>query len=137
MGGIGCHWIRDPRFFEDLGQGSDWSMIATDLIYVSLMIFLLFYIWKLAPLAGTKRNHLLRTQIDEKSRDADQWRNEAKKLIAGLGQLMHQQFRQWKLSKAEQEIAVLLLKGFSLKEIASMRETAEKTARAASHSNLF
>jgi len=116
-------------FFEDIGQRSDWMMIATDVIYVSLMIALLLYIWKLTPLAGTRRNDLLSTQIDEKTRDADQWRNEVKKLIEGLGQLIYQQFQQWKLSSAEQEIAVMLLKGFSLKEIAAMRDTSERTVR--------
>lgn len=35
----------------------------------------------------------------------------------------------WNLSKTEKEIAVLLIKGFSSKEIAAMRNTSEKTVR--------
>ena len=116
-------------FLEDLGEGKDWLMVVTDVLYVSLMIALLVYIWKLAPLAETRRNQLLNTQIDKHFQDAEEWRDQAKKLIDGLGQLISQQFAQWKLSNAEQEVAVMLLKGYSLKEIASMRETGEKTVR--------
>lgn len=46
-----------------------------------------------------------------------------------LAQVIVQQFETWKLSKSEQEIGQLLLKGFSLKEIATLRGTAEKTIR--------
>lgn len=39
------------------------------------------------------------------------------------------QFEQWSLSKSEQEVALLLLKGLSLKEISQIRGTKEKTIR--------
>ena len=42
----------------------------------------------------------------------------------------HAQLSSWKLTVAEKEVAFLLLKGMSLKEIAEIRKTAEKTARA-------
>jgi len=35
----------------------------------------------------------------------------------------------WKLTKSEQEVALLLLKGLSFKEIAAVRQTQEKTVR--------
>lgn len=46
-----------------------------------------------------------------------------------LGEVILLQFAEWKLSKSEQEIGHLLLKGFSLKEISTLRGTAEKTIR--------
>lgn len=39
------------------------------------------------------------------------------------------QFRQWSLTKSEQVVALLLLKGLSFKEIAEVRHTQEKTVR--------
>ncbi len=42
----------------------------------------------------------------------------------------------WQLTKSEQEVAWLLLKGLSLSEIASLRETQEKTVRQQA-SNLY
>jgi DNA-binding CsgD family transcriptional regulator len=46
-----------------------------------------------------------------------------------LAEMIAIQFSEWKLSKSEQEIGHLLLKGFSLKEISALRGTAEKTIR--------
>nr|HMN69592.1 helix-turn-helix transcriptional regulator [Bdellovibrionales bacterium] len=42
------------------------------------------------------------------------------------------QLTSWKLTISEKEVAFLLLKGLSLKEIAEIRKTSEKTARAQS-----
>ena len=39
------------------------------------------------------------------------------------------QFSEWKLSPSEKEVALLILKGLSLKDIASCRSTHEKTVR--------
>jgi len=39
------------------------------------------------------------------------------------------QFEQWQLTNSEQEVALMLLKGYSLQEIADIRDTKEKTVR--------
>ena len=46
-----------------------------------------------------------------------------------LGLVLKDQFETWKLTRTEREVAMLLLKGLSFKEIASVRETMEKTVR--------
>jgi len=46
-----------------------------------------------------------------------------------LADIMATQFSDWGLSKSEKEVGQLLLKGLSLKEIAIVRGTAEKTIR--------
>lgn len=46
-----------------------------------------------------------------------------------LAELIVEQFATWQLTDSEKEIAQFLLKGFSLKEIAALRGTAEKTIR--------
>ncbi|MBX9604623.1 MAG: LuxR C-terminal-related transcriptional regulator, partial [Gammaproteobacteria bacterium] len=46
-----------------------------------------------------------------------------------LGELINAQFVAWGLTDSEREIGWLLLKGLSLKEIAALRATAEKTVR--------
>lgn len=43
--------------------------------------------------------------------------------------VIHSQFEQWSLTSSEQEIAMLLLKGLSFKEISGVRNTKEKTVR--------
>lgn len=45
------------------------------------------------------------------------------------GQVIKTQFDEWGLTLGEQQVAILILKGLSLKEIASVRETKEATVR--------
>jgi len=58
------------------------------------------------------------------------WRTEARTLLTGLGEAIEAQFSRWNLTEAEREVALLLLKGLSLKEIAAVRSTTERTIRA-------
>lgn len=44
-------------------------------------------------------------------------------------ELIRQQFETWSLTASEQQVAMLLLKGLSFKEIAAVRDTREKTVR--------
>jgi len=44
-------------------------------------------------------------------------------------QVIHKQFDDWLLTKGEQQVGLLLLKGLSFKEIAVVRDTKEKTVR--------
>ena len=46
-----------------------------------------------------------------------------------LALVLKEQFEIWKLTQTEREVAMLLLKGLSFKEIASVRNTMEKTVR--------
>lgn len=62
-------------------------------------------------------------------KEADTWRLESKKYIEGLALAIDQQLTKWNLTVAEKEVAFLLLKGLSLKEVADVRKTTEKTAR--------
>lgn len=61
--------------------------------------------------------------------EADVWRREAGDLIAGLSAAIDRQLDHWALSPAEKEVALLLLKGLSHKEIAEIRAVSEATVR--------
>lgn len=78
----------------------------------------------------------LRRRLDAQGRDfsafrqqAEAWRTGSKKYLDGLSHSISLQLDQWRLSAAEKEVAFLLLKGLSLKEIAAARRTTEKSAR--------
>jgi len=62
-------------------------------------------------------------------RAARDWRAQAETLLAGVGLTVREQFLAWGLSVAEREVALLLLKGLSFKEVAQVRQTGERTAR--------
>ncbi len=55
------------------------------------------------------------------------WRAESRALLDGLGQAIEVQFSRWNLTEAEREVALLLLKGLSSREIAAVRAVSERT----------
>lgn len=69
-----------------------------------------------------QESFLLREDI-KKYKDASQL------YVTGISDLIDKQFTDWDLSKSEKDVALLLLKGLSHKEIAQIRNTAEKTVR--------
>jgi DNA-binding CsgD family transcriptional regulator len=71
----------------------------------------------------------LRARLDEARAAAETWRRETEALATGLGRAIDSQFQLWKLTTAEREVSLLLLKGLSLREIAGVRETSERTVR--------
>jgi len=61
--------------------------------------------------------------------DASRWRAEARDALQGLGAAIERQCKRWQLTEAEGGVAVLLLKGLSMKEVADIRGTTERTVR--------
>jgi DNA-binding CsgD family transcriptional regulator len=58
-----------------------------------------------------------------------QWRTDMREVLKGLGSAIDAQFERWQLTPAEREVAMLMLKGLSHKEIAAVREASERTVR--------
>lgn len=52
--------------------------------------------------------------------ERDAWRARAQTLLRGLGEALDRQFDTWALTPTEKDTALLLLKGFSHKEIANL-----------------
>lgn len=59
----------------------------------------------------------------------DAWAVRAEAWLEGLGHAIDGQFRAWRLTPTESEIALLLLKGFGHKEIAALTHRSERTVR--------
>jgi DNA-binding CsgD family transcriptional regulator len=68
-------------------------------------------------------------QLEVTRAEANRWRSEARDLMEGLGAALDHQFERWNLSPAEKEVALLLLKGLSHKDVAEVRSVTEATAR--------
>jgi DNA-binding CsgD family transcriptional regulator len=71
----------------------------------------------------------LQRDLDLVRNESQRWREDSRILLEGLGSAIQQQFVRWELTVAESEVALLLLKGLSLKEIAALRATSERTVR--------
>ena len=81
--------------------------------------------------AQALRDHAARLaeNLRASQEEAARWRSDAADLIAGLSAAIDTQFTRWELSPAEREIALLLLKGLSHKEVAQIRSVSETTVR--------
>jgi DNA-binding NarL/FixJ family response regulator len=76
----------------------------------------------------------LQVDVDKLHKEKDKWKGETQQLLAGLSVKIEDQFKYWNLTQAETEVGFLLLKGFSLKEIADVRNTKLKTVQQQSQS---
>jgi DNA-binding NarL/FixJ family response regulator len=76
-----------------------------------------------------RETHILRERLATSRADADRWASDARSLIAGISDAIDEQLERWRLSAAEKEIALLLLKGLEHKEIAALRGVTETTVR--------
>ncbi|MCB1691682.1 MAG: response regulator transcription factor [Pseudomonadales bacterium] len=71
----------------------------------------------------------LKSDLARAQEESQRWRQQTRDLVAGLGSAITDQFEVWALTDAEREIGLLLLKGLSLREIADLRQTSERTVR--------
>lgn len=66
---------------------------------------------------------------NELQMQAQKWKRVSKTYLDGLSVEINNQLNRWKLTGAEKDVAFLLLKGLSIKEIAGVRGTSVKTVR--------
>jgi len=81
-----------------------------------------------------KNQQALIRDLDAARIQGRQWRDETRALLKGLGEAIDRQFLAWQLTEAEREVGLLILKGMSLKEVATVRVTSERTIRAQARS---
>lgn len=71
----------------------------------------------------------LRRGLGRVLEESERWRARSRRLMQGLSMAITEQFAEWRLTPAEADIAGLMLKGVSLREIAVLRRTSEATIR--------
>ena len=99
--------------------------LSIAIISSALIVGLTFGIWK-----QTRSNNQLKTELATLSEVNEQVLPPALATARHeLALVLKEQFETWKLTLTEREVAMLLLKGLSFKEIASVRNTMEKTVR--------
>ncbi len=122
---IGISMLTGLDLSNDMGEGvtSKHALIEVTIIAISLSgIF--FFVRKLR-----QEKRRLNTTLDQAREDLRYWKQKSASFVNGLSSEIERQFDQWSLTKSEKDIALLLIKGFSTKEIAVYRSTAEKTVR--------
>lgn len=107
--------------FTDHWEGVD----ARHLLVESAILFLA----TLGAAFLLRRFQTTRAELSKARDEALQWRQQNQAILRGLGLAIEKQFSRWRLTPAEAEVALMLLKGFSHKEIAALRQTSERTIR--------
>lgn len=126
---LGTALFVGTDLFTDSREGASWwHLTAEGFIALAALGGVVFL---LSGSFALKRSLAVEVQRSSSLRaEAEQWRMQAKVHIEGLAQEIERQLTLWKLTASEKEVAFLLLKGLSHKEIAEVRSTSEKTVRA-------
>lgn len=113
-----------------LDQPQDW--LSFHVIFETLMIAGALLMATTLWLGWWKAERSLgemRERLEARKAERDEWRENARKALEGLGEAIQRQFDAWKLTPAEREVALLLLKGYSHKHVATATGRSERTAR--------
>ena len=114
--------------YTDTSHGASLSHILKEGLIIVLALILV--VWILYE----QRQQLiqiqtLKTELERSELQKKKAHNYVLTARKQLSEVIGQQFDEWGLSSSEKEVGWLLLKGFSLKEIAIVRDTHEKTVR--------
>lgn len=113
---------------DDISHGSSILHATTEVLIIVLNIACFLYIW--GQYFKTKKENLqIKLDLSKVENDLSEYKKETQHLLKGLSEKIDFQLEKWKLTKSEKEIALLLLKGLSTKEISSLRQTSESTIK--------
>jgi DNA-binding CsgD family transcriptional regulator len=120
---VGIEWFEEP--------GATWIELLLELVKVAPVVITSVGVALLFRITRHQRDEHLQVIRDlEIARlQGQRWRSESRALLEGLGEAINAQFTRWNLTEAEREVALLLLKGLSTKEIAAVRTGSERTVR--------
>jgi len=113
---------------EDWFSGGSATHIGLELLTAGAAMAGLGWLW----LRYFRLRHRLletRSSLAGAHAEATRWHERHGQLVRGLSAAIDQQLDGWHLTPAEKEVAFLLLKGLSFKEIAAVRDASERTVR--------
>ncbi len=109
MGGINAHILVEM------------VMGLTSLAAFGVLLF--------SDLRNKNKLQVMDSTLSEAQEALNTAQHQTKKLMGEFSKIIQAQFENWKLTASEKEVSLLLLKGLTLDEIATVRETKEKTVR--------
>ncbi len=113
---------------SDLAHGADLGHLLQEAVLLSAALIILVLI--LRELRSKKRElRELHTTLENIRNLPQPDSAQLSSARSQLSEAITEQFTQWQLSKSEEEVGMMLLKGYSLKEISLLRGTSEKTIR--------
>lgn len=113
-----CAYFLFDITFDLLLPGLNNPVVESDLVE-ALVTFALFF-----GLAFST------SELRRMMRREDRMTDQLKVASGAFSDLLETRFAEWKLTEAERAVAILALKGFSVSEMAKLRDTAQGTVKA-------
>jgi DNA-binding CsgD family transcriptional regulator len=104
-----------------------WHIIEEGVIVLISAIGFVYLLWEMRRRSGEMK--VLAQNLRSADRQLQDITEGMQRARSRFSETIHQQFLDWELTLSEQQVAMLLLKGLSFREIAVVRETREKTVR--------
>jgi DNA-binding NarL/FixJ family response regulator len=123
---FGLFFMIDIYF--DIGSGVPISHIWHEVLLCLLALGAIA--WQISVIFK-KNNFILSLNMEllETKKSYQEWKQKTHSSAQEIRASIDNQFGLWQLSNSEKDVALLLVKGFSMKEIAEIRQTQEKTVR--------
>jgi len=121
VGGIADLILDAPRHWLS-------AHILFELALITLSLGLALYLWRGWHRAFRALGDA-RAALTLRSSERDRWHESTRRLLEDLGRAVNRQFGTWGLTRAEREVAVLLLQGLSHKDVAAQTARSERTVR--------
>ncbi|MDG6773881.1 LuxR C-terminal-related transcriptional regulator [Thiomicrorhabdus sp. ZW0627] len=119
--------------WQGMGHMNTHTYVEILLGLLALGGFTLMLYWNIQQSRKIKTMHETLSNTEKQLSESQQ---QAQKLMGEFSKIIQNQFDEWSLTKSEKEVGLLLLKGLTLDEISTVRETREKTVRQQA-SNLY
>lgn len=104
-----------------------WHIIEESLIVLASGVGFVYLVLEMRR--RSRRMRALAQSLSIADRQLQDITEEMRSARASFSEAIQQQFQNWGLTLSEQQVAMLLLKGLSFREIAVVRNTREKTVR--------
>ena len=114
--------------WQDFEEMQSLKHMVTEILVCSSILIAFLYL-QLQNQFLHKEISFNKNEMDKFREEAEKWKKKNIDFIEGLSAAIDKQLSSWNLSPSEKEIALLLLKGLSSKEIADIRSVSEKTIR--------
>ncbi|WP_196137813.1 LuxR C-terminal-related transcriptional regulator [Aliikangiella sp. G2MR2-5] len=112
----------------DLGHGAKVFHLIQELVIATLATLLILFLIK-KQIVYSEQIKKLKIELKETCQANQKVSDALASARKALSEAIKEQFNNWRLTDTEQEIGILILKGFSHKEIAYFRNVTEKTVR--------
>ena len=113
---------------SEFAAGETFSEMADDLMRFILSAIVLG-VFAYEYRAQQKELRKLSKQLSGFSGGLSRLEPKTERIASQYRSVMQRQFEAWQLTESEQDVVILMLKGLSLREVAELRETREKTVR--------